>query len=143
MDDCVFCKIVSGDLPCFKIFEDEKVLAFGDINPISKGHSLVIPKAHAENIWEISDEDLFAVNRASRRISSAMKEILGFAGVALVQLNGREVNQVVMHYHLHLIPRVRGGPELPVCQWEQAGGDMDEIRKTSAEIASAVAKQGR
>lgn len=141
MEDCIFCKIARGDLPCFKIFEDDRVLAFGDINPLSKGHSLVIPKAHAENLWEIPDEDLFAVHRASRRVSSAIKEVLGFAGVACLQLNGREVNQVVMHYHLHLIPRVRGGASLPVCQWEQAGGNMDEIGKISAEIASAVAKQ--
>lgn len=141
MEDCVFCKIVKGDLPCFRIFEDERVLAFGDINPLARGHSLVIPKVHAENLWEISTEDLFAVHRAARSIASAIRKILGPAGIACVQLNGREVNQVVMHYHLHLIPRVSGGPRLPVCEWEPAGGDMDEIGKIAAEIASAVEQQ--
>jgi histidine triad (HIT) family protein len=141
MEDCVFCRIVKGDLPCFKIFEDDRVLGFADINPISRGHSLVIPKAHTENLLEISEKDLFAVYRAARSIASAITRIFGPAGIACVQLNGREVNQVVMHYHLHLIPRVEGGPSLPVCEWEPAGADMDETGKIAAEIASAVEAQ--
>jgi len=138
MEDCIFCKIVGGHLPCFKIFENDSVLAFGDINPISRGHSLVIPKVHAENIWEISVEDLTEVHRAARSIASAIVKTLGPAGIACVQLNGGEVNQVVMHYHLHMIPRVQGAPSFPACEWEPAGGDMDEIKKTAEMIASAV-----
>ncbi len=138
MEDCIFCKIVRGDLPCFKIFENEAVLAFGDINPIAEGHSLVIPKVHAENIREISVEDLTAVHVAARSVASAIVKALGPAGIACVQLNGREVNQVVMHYHLHLIPRVQGAPSFPACEWEPVGGDMDEIKKTAERIAAAV-----
>ncbi|MBW1822838.1 MAG: HIT domain-containing protein [Deltaproteobacteria bacterium] len=67
MEDCIFCKIVKGDIPCFKIYEDDRVLAFEDVNPISEGHTLVIPKAHAENIWEISNEDLTAIHLASKK----------------------------------------------------------------------------
>jgi histidine triad (HIT) family protein len=139
MADCIFCKIVKGDIPCFKVYEDDRVLAFEDVNPISEGHTLIIPKAHAENIWEISGEDLTAIHLASKKVADAIKEVLNPAGVAVFQLNGRGVNQVVMHYHLHLIPRVSGGPELTMTAWELIPGDMDAIKQTSDRIAAAMA----
>jgi histidine triad (HIT) family protein len=139
MADCIFCKIVKGDIPCFKVYEDDRVLAFEDVNPISEGHTLIIPKAHAENIWEISGEDLTAIHLASKKVADAIKEVLNPAGVAVLQLNGRGVNQVVMHYHLHLIPRVSGGPELTMTAWELIPGDMDAIKQTSDRIAAAMA----
>ena len=138
MEDCIFCKIVKGDIPCFKVYEDDRVLAFEDVNPISEGHTLIIPKAHAENIWEISGEDLTAIHLASKKIANAIKEVLVPAGVAVLQLNGRGVNQVVMHYHLHLIPRVSGGPELKMTAWELIPGDMDAIKQTTDRIAVAM-----
>ena len=97
MEDCVFCKIVAGDLPCVKIYEDERVLAFADINPIAQGHTLLIPKTHAENI-----------------------------------------DQLVMHYHLHLVPRAADGPPLPVTSWTMTPGDMAAIAKTAERIAAAL-----
>ena len=139
MEDCIFCKIVKGDIPCFKVYEDDRVLAFEDVNPISEGHTLIIPKAHAENIWEISGEDLTAIHLASKKVADAINEVLNPAGVAVLQLNGRGVNQVVMHYHLHLIPRVSGGPELKMTAWELIPGDMDAIKQTSDRIAAAMA----
>ena len=138
MENCIFCKIVKGDIPCFKVYEDDRVLAFEDVNPISDGHTLIIPKAHAENIWEISGEDLAAIHLASKKVASAIKEVLNPAGVAALQLNGRGVNQVVMHYHLHLIPRVIGGPELSMTAWELIPGDMDAIKMTGDKIAAAI-----
>ena len=138
MEDCIFCKIVKGDIPCFKVYEDDRVLAFEDVNPISEGHTLIIPKAHAENIWEISGEDLTAIHLASKKVADAIKEVLNPAGVAVLQLNGRGVNQVVMHYHLHLIPRVSGGPELTMTAWELIPGDMDAIKQTGDRIAAAM-----
>ncbi len=139
MEDCIFCKIVKGDIPCFKVYEDDRVLAFEDVNPISEGHTLIIPKAHAENIWEISDEDLTAIHLASKKVADAIKEVLTPVGVAALQLNGRGVNQVVMHYHLHLIPRVSGSPELKMTAWELIPGDMDAIKLTGDRIAAALA----
>jgi histidine triad (HIT) family protein len=139
MEDCIFCKIVKGDIPCFKVYEDDRVLAFEDVNPISEGHTLIIPKAHAENIWEISRQDLTAIHLASKKVADAINEVLNPAGVAVLQLNGRGVNQVVMHYHLHLIPRVSGGPELKMTAWELIPGDMDAIKQTSDRIAAAMA----
>jgi histidine triad (HIT) family protein len=73
MEDCIFCKIINGEIPCFKVYEDDKVLAFEDINPISRGHTLVIPKRHAPDLWEIPDTDLSAVHLASQKISRAIK----------------------------------------------------------------------
>jgi histidine triad (HIT) family protein len=138
MEDCIFCKIIKGEIPSFKVFEDDQVLAFMDINPISPGHTLIIPKNHAENLKEISEEDLAAVHRASKKVMRGIETALSASGVACVQLNGRGVNQVVMHYHLHLIPKVPEGPDLPVSKWEIVPGDMNEIKGTAEKISSAI-----
>ena len=138
MEECIFCKIVKGEIPCFKVYEDDTVMAFEDINPVSEGHTLIIPKRHSENLWDIDAEDLSAIHTASQKIARAIKDALAPTGIACVQLNGRGVNQVVMHYHLHLIPRISGDPELPVSRWELKEGDMDTIKKTAEKIASAL-----
>lgn len=138
MRDCIFCKVVKGELPCFKVYEDDRVLAFGDINPISTGHTLIIPKTHAENLWEISGEDLAAIAAASKKVACAIRSALKPTGMAVAQLNGRAVNQVVMHYHMHLIPRSEQDPELPMTAWELKPGDMDLIRRTGDKIAAAI-----
>ena len=138
MEDCIFCKIVQGDIPCFKIYEDDKVLAFEDINPIAEGHTLITPKRHAQDLWEIPTQDLTAIHLASQKIIRAIKQALNPTGVALLQLNGRGANQVVMHYHLHLMPRINESPQLPVTNWELKEGDMEAIKETARKIASAI-----
>ena len=138
MEDCIFCKIVNGEIPCTKVYENEKVLAFADINPINTGHTLIIPKNHAENIWEISGDDLGAIHLASIKVAKAMKDSLNSDGIAFLQLNGRAVNQLVMHYHLHLIPRNVEDPELTVTAWELKPGDMGVIQETAQKIAAAI-----
>jgi len=138
MEDCIFCKIIKGEIPSFKVYEDDKVFAFEDINPISDGHTLIIPKKHAENLWEIPGEDLTAVHLASKKIIQAVKEALNPTGVALLQLNGRGANQVVMHYHLHLVPRTSDAPELSITTWEFNEGDMDAIKQTAEKISAAI-----
>ena len=138
MEDCIFCKIIKGEIPCFKVFEDDRVLAFADVNPITDGHTLIIPKAHAENLWEISEADISAIHLASKKIADAMKEVLSPVGIAVLQLNGRGVNQVVMHYHLHLIPRAANAPELKMTAWDLIPGDMDAIKGVSEKIAAAL-----
>ena len=138
MDDCIFCKIIKGEIPSFKVYEDEKVFAFEDINPISPGHTLVIPKNHAENIWEISEEDLVAVQRASKKIAGGIKAALNVDGIACMQLNGRAVHQEVMHYHLHLVPRRVDQPDLPIATWEIKPGNMDEIKERAEKISAAI-----
>lgn len=138
MEGCIFCKIVRGEIPCFKILEDDRVLSFADVNPINSGHTLIIPKRHAENIWEIDGEDLAAIHRASLKIAKAMKNSLNPDGIAFLQLNGRAVNQVVMHYHLHLIPRNASDPKLTMTEWDLVPGDMTAIGKTAETIAAAI-----
>ncbi|MDB9822163.1 HIT family protein [Deltaproteobacteria bacterium] len=138
MEDCIFCKIIKGEIPCFKVHEDDKILAFEDINPVAEGHTLIIPKIHTENLWEISDEYLTAIHLASKKIIQAIRDVLNPTGVALLQLNGRGANQMVMHYHLHLVPRTSGSPVLPITAWELKDGDMEAIRKTAEKIAAAI-----
>jgi histidine triad (HIT) family protein len=138
MEGCIFCKIVKGEIPCFKILEDDRVLSFADVNPINTGHTLIIPKRHAENIWEIDGEDLAAIHRTSLKIAKAMKTSLNPDGIAFLQLNGRAVNQIVMHYHLHLIPRKSSDPKLTMTEWELVPGDMTAIGKTAEKIAAAI-----
>lgn len=139
MEDCIFCKIVKGEIPSVRVYEDDRVLAFEDINPILPGHTLLIPKAHAENIWEIPADDLAALHRASKKVAAALRTVLDPVGIAVLQLNGRGVNQLVMHYHLHLIPRTSDAPPLTMTEWELRPGNMDDIRSLGDRIAAALA----
>ncbi len=138
MEDCIFCKIIKGEAPCFKVYEDEKVIAFADINPTTEGHTLVVPKEHAENLYEISPESLSAVHVASKKIIHAIRKALDPVGVVALQLNGRGVNQLVMHYHLHLIPRGKDDPPLNASNCGSNPGDMAELKKTADRIAAAL-----
>ncbi len=139
MEDCIFCKIVRGEIPSFKVFENDRVFAFADINPIAPGHTLIIPKNHAANIWEISEDDLMAVHTAAKTLATTLKETLGADGVAVMQLNGRAVHQEVMHFHLHLIPRKENDPPLPIAAWIPQPGNMDEIKTIADKITQALA----
>lgn len=124
-DDCIFCKIVAGDLPATIVDEDERTLAFMDINPATRGHALVIPRAHATDLHEIGTEDLQAVAVAAQRLAGRARERLGADGVNLINSCGSAAWQTVFHFHVHVVPRYVGDPlELP---WVPAPGDMDEI----------------
>jgi len=138
MEDCIFCKIVNGEIPSIKVYEDERVYAFADINPISDGHTLIIPKAHAENLWEMSENNIVAVVQASQKIAAAMKEVFGPVGIAVLQLNGKVVNQVVLHYHMHMIPKAANGPRLKMTEWELVPGDMDKIKSICEKLSAAI-----
>lgn len=106
--DCIFCKIINNDLPCFKIYEDEFVLAFLDINPASEGHTLVIPKKHFENIFEIDKDYLEKIIVVAKNIAEKIKQTNVGEGANLFQSNGAVAEQVVPHFHLHIIPRRKG-----------------------------------
>jgi histidine triad (HIT) family protein len=138
MSDCIFCKIIKGEIPCFKVFEDDNVLAFADINPISRGHILIIPKRHIENMWEATEEELVTVMRTAKKLVHAIKEAINPDGVAVLQLNGKAVNQVVMHYHFHLIPRSKEEGKLSMTEWELIPGNMEEIKQTVGKITAAI-----
>jgi histidine triad (HIT) family protein len=138
MTECVFCRIVKGELPCFKVYEDKRVLAFEDSNPITEGHTLVIPKRHAVNLWEISGEDLAAIHLVSKELALALKRALKPTGIAVLQLNGQGAKQVVLHYHLHLVPRLPGTPPLPITNWDLHPGNQQALKETAEKIAEAL-----
>lgn len=105
MTACIFCKILEGSVPSEKVYEDEHVLAIMDIMPVTKGHVLVIPKKHRENIFEMSSEEASHLFGAVPKVANAMKEAFHPAGMNLLQNNGGLAGQAVFHFHLHLIPR--------------------------------------
>ena len=109
-DDCIFCRIVAGDAGCARVHEDAETLTFMDIFPVSRGHTLVITKAHFANVFEASGEALAAVARRARVAARALREELRPDGLGVFQLNGAAAGQTVFHYHMHLIPRREGEP---------------------------------
>jgi histidine triad (HIT) family protein len=104
MKDCIFCKIIKGEIPSYKVYEDDFVYAFLDINPSFPGHTLVIPKKHSENIFDIEKDDLERVVMASKKISQKMKS-LGCSGINIYNNNGKKSGQIVFHFHMHIVPR--------------------------------------
>ncbi|MDP3940508.1 MAG: HIT family protein [Deltaproteobacteria bacterium] len=126
---CVFCKIVRGELPSMKLYEDERTLCFMDINPATRGHSLVVPKAHRENIYEMSEAECADVMNVTKRVADAVRKTLEPDGLNLLQANGLQAFQTVFHFHMHIIPRYTNDPiKLP---WIPREGNMEEIRKNS------------
>lgn len=105
MSDCIFCKIVRGDLPSYKVYEDEKTYAFLDINPVNPGHTLVIPKKHALDVFEIEEGEWDAIMRTVRKVSHALEKSLSPAGINLAMNNRSGAGQVVFHAHVHIMPR--------------------------------------
>lgn len=108
MLDCIFCKIVRGDAPSWKVYENEKVYAFLDINPVSRYHTLVIPKQHYVNIFDVSDEDLREVISVVGKLSKLYKQQLKVEGLQIINSNGRAGQQDVFHLHYHIVPRSMG-----------------------------------
>jgi histidine triad (HIT) family protein len=130
--DCLFCKIVTGELPATIVAEDERTVAFMDINPATRGHALVIPREHAPDVFAIDPDDLQAVAVAAQQLARRVREKLGADGVNLLNSNGRAAWQTVFHFHVHVIPRYEGDPlRLP---WVPGPGDMDDIQAAAAEL---------
>ena len=103
--DCLFCKIIVGSIPSYKIYEDKKVYAFLDIHPQSLGHTLIVPKKHSKNILDIDAENLAAVNQVAQKLATAYQTILGADGFVLKSHHNSVAGQEVNHFHLHLIPK--------------------------------------
>lgn len=133
MASCIFCKIIKGDIPCFKLFESEKTLAFLDINPLSRGHALVIPKFHGEKLVDIPDEDLSEILPVAKKLVKAT----GAVEYNILQNNGTGAHQVVPHVHFHMIPKPNQQEGLGV-GWPQQATDMDKLKALSEEIKSKM-----
>jgi histidine triad (HIT) family protein len=130
--DCLFCRIAAGEIPATRVREDERTVAFMDINPATRGHLLVIPREHATDLLEIGPEDLAACTAAAQELAALVTKRLGADGVNLINSCGREAWQTVFHFHLHVIPRFAGDPlRLP---WTPEPGDRDAIAAAAAEL---------
>lgn len=123
--DCVFCKIIAGEVPGQVVAEDERTVSFMDINPATRGHALVVPRRHVGSLLEVGGEDLAAVALAAQRLAGRARDRLHADGVNLLNSCGRAAWQTVFHFHVHVIPRYEGDPlRLP---WDPALGSSEEI----------------
>ena len=130
--DCIFCKILAGDVPATIVDEDERTIAFMDIAPATRGHALVIPRVHTADLLSVASEDLQAVFLASQRLARRARHRLKADGVNLVNSCGPTAWQTVFHFHVHVIPRYEGDPlRLP---WVPAPGDPQEIAAAAQEL---------
>ena len=105
MADCIFCKIIAGEIPSYTIYEDEEFKVILDINPASKGHALILPKVHYANLYEIDEEVAARAMKLAKKLASRMTDVLGCDGFNLLQNNHEAAGQTVFHFHMHLIPR--------------------------------------
>jgi histidine triad (HIT) family protein len=130
--ECIFCRILAGELPGTIVAEDERTVSFMDINPATRGHALVVPRAHSRDLLEIDPEDLAACARAAQDLARRQKDVLGADGVNLLNACGERAWQTVFHFHVHVIPRYAGDPlQLP---WVPGPGDPDAIRAAGEEL---------
>jgi len=134
--DCVFCKIVAGTIPCFKLYEDAETLAFLDINPVHDGHALVIPKAHFPTVFELPPEAFAAAGRTAILLAKAVNAALAPDGLNLLQSNGPGAAQSVAHFHLHILPR-RLDDGLAV-NWTPKPGDRERLAAIAQRIRAAL-----
>ena len=107
-NNCIFCKIAAGEIPSSTVYEDKDFRVIMDINPASKGHCIILPKEHAANIYELSDETAGKLMVVAKKVATAMKEELACEGINILQNNGEAAGQTVFHVHVHLIPRYKG-----------------------------------
>ncbi len=135
--DCIFCKIILGEIPSFKIFEDDEILAFMDVNPIAPGHVLIVPKHHSKDIMETPPEWVGKAFAGAGRVARAVRKTLVPDGINIVQANGPGAKQSVFHLHVHVIPRTMD--DGLTMNWELVPGDMDGIGKLAERIKANMA----
>ena len=134
--DCIFCQIIAGQMPCFKLLEDDDTLAFMDIYLASDGHCLVVAKDHYPTVFEISDDAFAAVSRSVARVARAVNQAVSPDGLNLVQANGPAAQQSVAHFHVHVLPR-RRGDELKL-NWTPKASDPDAIAAIAGKIRASL-----
>lgn len=135
--DCIFCKIIAGEIPCSKIYEDDLFIGFLDIRPIHKGHALIVPKKHFENIFDTPDAEAGAIYSVLMKISAAVKKATACDAINIVQNNGPEAGQEVFHSHLHIIPRYKDdGLKFAIKHTEYSG--FDEMGALAEKIKELI-----
>jgi histidine triad (HIT) family protein len=136
MNDCVFCKIRDGEIPSLKVYEDEHTLCIMDINPLTRGHCLVLTKSHAPTIWDADVADLQAAIATAKRVAEALKAAVQPDGLNMLQANGAAAFQSVFHYHLHLIPRWNNDGK--GFDWKLVPGAREQIMRIGDKLRTAL-----
>jgi len=134
--DCVFCKIIAGTIPSHKVFEDANTVAFMDINPVTEGHVLIVPKEHCVNLFDAPDTVLAATMRTAALMARALRKSLSLDSLNMLQASGPWAKQSVQHLHVHLIPR-REEDGAPL-DWELRPGDMKRIQEIASRVRQAL-----
>lgn len=125
-ENCIFCKIINGDIPSRTVYEDDCYKAIMDVSPASKGHVIVLPKTHVANIFDIEDEDIAGAVIVAKKVAAALKKVFCCDGVNILQNNGEAAGQTVFHLHVHVIPRYEG--DTVNIKWKQLEDmDLDSI----------------
>ena len=131
-DDCIFCKLANGVFPTNSIYEDEEFNVILDVGPATRGHALILPKEHADNLFELQDETAAKVLVLAKKMAGVLKEKLGCEGLNLVQNNGEIAGQTVNHFHIHMIPRYEKDAKL--VGWEPGNPSADELAEIRKQI---------
>lgn len=132
--DCIFCKIAKGEIPSKTIYEDEEFRVILDLGPATRGHALILPKKHADNLYELSDETAASAMKLARKMALLMREKLHCDGLNLVQNNGAAAGQTVSHFHVHIIPRYEGdGQSINWVPGEPSQEELEAVRKEITE----------
>lgn len=135
-EDCIFCKISSGEIPSSTVYEDEDFQVILDLSPASKGHALILPKLHYKDLCDLDDQVAAKALPLAGKIGKAMKEVFGCAGFNVVQNNGTAAGQTVFHFHIHIIPRYEDG--IQMVSWEPMSADKQELQKTAESLKAAL-----
>lgn len=135
-DDCIFCKLANGEIPTNVIYEDQDLSVILDMGPASKGHALILPKNHFDDVCSLDEKTAARILPMGARVGQAMKSALGAAGFNLVQNNGRAAGQTVFHFHMHVIPRYADGPDM--VSWTPGEPTAAELEQTANELREAL-----
>ena len=135
-ENCIFCKIANGEIPSTTLYEDEEFRVILDLGPASKGHALILPKNHFEDVCALDEKTAAKILPLAARVGSAMKKALGCAGFNLVQNNGEAAGQTVFHFHMHVIPRYEGGPDM--VSWIPGSPSQEELSQICAKIKTCL-----
>nr|WP_310255555.1 HIT family protein [Fictibacillus barbaricus] len=137
--NCIFCKIVAGDIPAYKVYEDENVLAFLDISQVTKGHTLIVPKDHAKDIYELPEETAAKLFSVVPKIASGIKQTFNPIGLNLLNNNGEAAGQSVFHYHMHFIPRYGTGDGFGAV-WKTQDLPAEQMKEIAQNIKEKIAE---
>ena len=135
-NNCIFCKIANGEIPSATVYEDEDFRVILDLGPASKGHALILPKDHYQDVCALDEKVAAKALPLAAKIGAAMKKGLGCSGFNVVQNNGKSAGQTVFHFHMHIIPRYDGGPEM--VSWKPGEASGEELEETAGKIRNEI-----